>query len=61
MDLYFLLVAAIMLLILLIGNTYFLAHNAHSNDSSFGSNIVVRIIVVTIVFINKVNRSLLSQ
>lgn len=47
MDYFVLVCGIIVLVVMLIGNVYFLAHNAHSNDTKFGSNIIMRIIVVT--------------
>ena len=47
MDWYYLTASLSCLFVLLIGNVYFLAHNAHSNDTKFGSNIGMRIIVVS--------------
>ena len=49
MDWYALVVALTFLLVMLIGNIYFLAHSAHPNDTKFGSNIVMRIVVVSYV------------
>ena len=46
MDWYYLSIALTLLFVLLIGNIYFLAHNAHSKDSAFGSNVLNRILVV---------------
>eukprot|EP00347_Sterkiella_histriomuscorum_P002802 403366747 len=46
MDWYTVSVAIICLIILLIANIYFLANNAHPNDSPFGQNIIMRILVV---------------
>ena len=47
MDWYFLAVALVLLLVILIANTYFLAHNAHPQDTKFGSNMGMRVLVVS--------------
>lgn len=47
MDWYAIGVAIALVLVLLIGNIYFFAHNAHPNDSSFGSNIFMRALAVS--------------
>ena len=49
MDWYFFAVVMTMVLVILLGNTYFLAHNAHPNDTKFGSSIVMRIFVVSFI------------
>ncbi|CDW87933.1 UNKNOWN [Stylonychia lemnae] len=46
MDWYTIGVAIALLIILLVANIYFMAHNAHPNDSPFGQNIIMRILVV---------------
>ncbi len=46
MDWYAIAVAIALVLVLLIGNIYFFAHNAHPNDSTFGSNIFMRALAV---------------
>ena len=48
MDWYFFAVVMTMVLVILLGNTYFLAHNAHPNDTKFGSSILMRIFVVSL-------------
>ncbi len=51
MDWYFLAVALVLLIVIMIANTYLLAHNAHPQDSKFGSNIFMRVVVVNEPFI----------
>jgi hypothetical protein len=46
MDLYFLLSSLAFVFALLVFNVYFLARNAHPNDTKFGSHFVLRILVV---------------
>jgi hypothetical protein len=46
MDWYAFAVAIALLIAVIIGNIYFLAYNAHPNDTKFGSNIIMRILVV---------------
>lgn len=39
-------ITVIFVVMLLIGNIYFLAHYAHPNDTNFGKSIPMRILVV---------------
>lgn len=46
MDWYFLSVSLTLLFVILLGNVYFLADNAHPKDTHFGSSMVMRLVVV---------------
>jgi len=46
MDWYSLIAYLSCIFVLLVANIYFLAHNAHPNDTKFGSHFGMRIVVV---------------
>ena len=50
-DWYFIAVSAILGGLLIFGNVYMLAYYAHSQDTKFAANILMRLIVVSFIFL----------
>jgi len=60
-DVYLLVAAIAFVVVILITNTYFLAHFAHPNDTKFGSHPLNKILVVSMNDLQVIGLCILSQ